>query len=64
MWPSIKEAATPQIYDEDYVMQLEEERGHQQARAGISYTADDSHLPMDGDSKVLDPTGMTGTGRQ
>ncbi|KAI1829218.1 transcriptional regulator family: Fungal Specific TF [Penicillium roqueforti] len=57
MWPSIKRLLHPQIYDEDYVMQLEEERGliSIYGQGEISYTADDSHLPMDGDSKGARP---------
>ncbi|KAJ5791330.1 transcriptional regulator family: Fungal Specific TF [Penicillium psychrosexuale] len=53
MWPSIKRLLHPEQYDEDYVMRLEEERGLLSiyGQGEISYTADDSQLPMDGDSK-------------
>lgn len=53
MWPSIKRLLHPETYDEDYVMRLEEERGliSIYGQGEISYTADDSQLPVDGDSK-------------
>ncbi|CAI7640529.1 unnamed protein product [Penicillium glandicola] len=48
MWPSIKRLLHPALYDEDYVMRLEEERGliSIYGQGEISYTADDSELPM------------------
>ncbi|KXG54686.1 uncharacterized protein PGRI_078300 [Penicillium griseofulvum] len=48
MWPSIKRLLHPEIYDEDYVMRLEEERGliSIYGQGEISFTADDSELPM------------------
>ncbi|KGO65745.1 hypothetical protein PEX1_083360 [Penicillium expansum] len=59
MWPSIKRLLHPAVYDEDYVMRLEEERGliSIYGQGEISYTADDSQLPMDGDSKGGRPDG-------
>ncbi|KAJ6065751.1 hypothetical protein N7444_001404 [Penicillium canescens] len=47
MWPSIKKLLYPEVYDEDYVMRLEEERGliSVYGQGEISYTADDSQLP-------------------
>ena len=44
MWPSIKKLLYPEVYDEDYVMRLEEERGliSVYGQGEISYTADDS----------------------
>ncbi|KAJ5471515.1 hypothetical protein N7530_008872 [Penicillium desertorum] len=53
MWPSIKRLLHPAKYDEDYVMRLEEERGliSIYGQGEISYTADNSQLPMYGDSK-------------
>ncbi|KAJ6168593.1 transcriptional regulator family: Fungal Specific TF [Penicillium chrysogenum] len=57
MWPSIKRLLHPAHYDEDYVMRLEEERGliSIYGQGEISYTADDSQLPMDGDSRGARP---------
>lgn len=48
MWPSIKKLLIPEDYDEDYVMRLEEERGliSIYGQGEISFTADDSELPM------------------
>ncbi|KAJ5365084.1 hypothetical protein N7517_007970 [Penicillium concentricum] len=48
MWPSIKRLLHPALYDEDYVMRLEEERGliSIYGQGEISFTADDSELPM------------------
>ena len=47
MWPSIKRLITPNEYDEDYVMRLEEERGliSVYGQGEISSTSDDSQLP-------------------
>jgi hypothetical protein len=47
MWPSIKRLITPNEYDEDYVMRLEEERGliSIYGQGEISSTADDTQLP-------------------
>ncbi|CDM32743.1 unnamed protein product [Penicillium roqueforti FM164] len=49
MWLSIKRLIHPERYDEDYVMRLEEERGliSIYGQGEISYTADNSQLPMD-----------------
>ncbi|EKV13385.1 hypothetical protein PDIG_38840 [Penicillium digitatum PHI26] len=59
MWPSIKRLLHPAEYGEDYVMRLEEERGliSIYGQGEISYTADDSQLPMNGDSKCGRPDG-------
>ncbi|KAJ5964697.1 uncharacterized protein N7479_004573 [Penicillium vulpinum] len=59
MWPSIKRLLHPEIYDEDYVMRLEEERGliSIYGQGEISFTADDSELPMDSGSKNARPDG-------
>ena len=63
MWPSIKRLIHPERYDEDYVMRLEEERGliSIYGQGEISYTADNSQLPMDCDSKGARP-GVNGAG--
>ncbi|CAG8065411.1 unnamed protein product [Penicillium nalgiovense] len=57
MWPSIKRLIHPERYDEDYVMRLEEVRGliSIYGQGEISYTADNSQLPMDCDSKGARP---------
>ncbi|KAJ5143167.1 uncharacterized protein N7515_001954 [Penicillium bovifimosum] len=49
MWPSIKKLLYPEEYDEDYVMRLEEERGliSIYGQGEISFTADDSELPVE-----------------
>ncbi|KAJ5051290.1 hypothetical protein NUH16_003071 [Penicillium rubens] len=64
MWPSIKRLIHPERYDEDYVMRLEEERGliSIYGQGEISYTADNSQLPMDCDSKGARP-GVNGAGQ-
>jgi hypothetical protein len=47
MWPSIKRLISPNVYDADYVMRLEEERGliSIYGQGEISSTADDTQLP-------------------
>ncbi|CAG8904335.1 unnamed protein product [Penicillium nalgiovense] len=64
MWPSIKRLIHPERYDEDYVMRLEEERGliSIYGQGEISYTADNSQLTMDCDSKGARP-GVNGAGQ-
>ncbi|KAJ6125789.1 hypothetical protein N7471_010282 [Penicillium samsonianum] len=59
MWPSIKRLLHSAEYDEDYVMRLEEERGliSIYGQGEISYTADDSQLPTNGDPKGAQPNG-------
>ncbi|OQD71222.1 hypothetical protein PENPOL_c001G07584 [Penicillium polonicum] len=59
MWPSIKRLLHPAEYDEDYVMRLEEERGliSIYGQGEISYTADDSQLPMNGGDTKARPDG-------
>ncbi|KAJ5264968.1 hypothetical protein N7505_007761 [Penicillium chrysogenum] len=59
MWPSIKRLLYPAKYDEDYVMRLEEERGliSIYGQGEISYTADNSQLPMECGSKGAQPNG-------
>lgn len=46
MWPSIKSLLHPVVYDEEYVMRLEEERGliSIYGQGETSYTADDSQF--------------------
>ncbi|KAJ5848937.1 hypothetical protein N7534_008255 [Penicillium rubens] len=64
MWPSIKRLIHPERYDEDYVMRLEEEHGliSIYGQGEISYTADNSQLPMDCESKGAQP-GVNGAGQ-
>ncbi|CAG8034452.1 unnamed protein product [Penicillium nalgiovense] len=59
MWPSIKKLLHPEKYDEDYVTRLEEERGliSIYGQGEISYTADNSQLPIYCDSKGARPDG-------
>ncbi|KAJ6126176.1 transcriptional regulator family: Fungal Specific TF [Penicillium samsonianum] len=59
MWPSIKRLLHSAEYDEEYVMRLEEERGliSIYGQGEISYTADDSQLPTNGDPKGAQPDG-------
>ncbi|KAJ5542974.1 hypothetical protein N7461_008977 [Penicillium sp. DV-2018c] len=59
MWPSIKQLLYPEEYDEDYVMRLEEERGliSIYGQGEISFTADDSELPMEPDLDGARPDG-------
>ncbi|KAI2737426.1 transcriptional regulator family: Fungal Specific TF [Penicillium roqueforti] len=64
MWPSIKRLIHPERYDEDYVMRLEEEHSliSIYGQGEISYTADNSQLPMDCESKGAQP-GVNGAGQ-
>ncbi|CDM32647.1 unnamed protein product [Penicillium roqueforti FM164] len=64
MWLSIKRLIHPERYDEDYVMRLEEEHSliSIYGQGEISYTADNSQLPMDCESKGAQP-GVNGAGQ-
>ncbi|KAF3007269.1 hypothetical protein E8E15_000773 [Penicillium rubens] len=56
-WPSIKRLLHPTVYDEDYVMRLEEEHGliSIYGQGETSYTADGTLISTDGDSKCARP---------